>query len=188
MECLNCKNPVEQTKGKRSRLYCSDKCRVNFYRINASEGIPKRGRGRPKKIDKGVIQAEIKAVKAQVINRSDSNFMGGLPERDNALIDAARGRDSNEINMDEVRFAKKEAKKQGLIEESCLNEPIKYVLEESSKESAKLGIEAMIAAIKSEKIPEHRAKTTMGRKSWEFDQKKKIQELETELKWLTANQ
>ena len=58
---------------------------------------------------------------------------------------------------------------------------MKEVLQEASKETAKLEIEAMIAAIKAEKIPEHRAKTTMGRKSWELDQKKRVQELQQQL-------
>ena len=76
MECLNCKKPITQTKGKRSRLYCSDKCRVTFYRTNASEGVPKKGRGRPRKIDAGVLQAEIKAVREQVKKSPFTNLRG----------------------------------------------------------------------------------------------------------------
>jgi hypothetical protein len=59
--------------------------------------------------------------------------------------------------------------------------PIKEVLKQASEENAKLGIEAMIAVIKAEKIPSHRD-TSNGRKSWAFDQKKRIQELENQLK------
>jgi hypothetical protein len=75
--------------------------------------------------------------------------------RDNPLINAARGRDSNGINMDEVRLAEKEASREF--------------------------IEDQIKDIKAEKIPPQRD-TTMGRKSWALDQKKRIQELENQLK------
>lgn len=135
MECLNCKKPVPQTPKKRSRLYCSEKCRVQFFRANASDGKPKRGRGRPRKIDAGVIQAEIREVKTQLAGR-------GMP---------------------------------------ILKGPMKEVLQEASIENAKLGIEAMINAIKAEKIPKERD-TALGRKSWILDQKKRIQELENKIK------
>lgn len=49
---------------------------------------------------------------------------------------------------------------------------------------AKREIERQIKAIKEEKCPEYRAKTTMGKKSWEMDQKKRIEELENQLKQL----
>lgn len=49
MECLNCKTPVAQTAGKRPKLYCSETCRVAFFRQKkAGEGV-KKGKGRPRK-------------------------------------------------------------------------------------------------------------------------------------------
>lgn len=55
MECLNCKIKVEQTKGKRRRLYCSENCRVEFFRKKKAADGPKRGRGRPKAGFRGII-------------------------------------------------------------------------------------------------------------------------------------
>lgn len=49
MECLNCKTRVAQTAGKRPKLYCSETCRVAFFRQKkAGEGV-KKGKGRPRK-------------------------------------------------------------------------------------------------------------------------------------------
>lgn len=135
MECLNCKKPVAQTPKKRSKLYCSEKCRVQFFRANASDGKPKRGRGRPRKIDAGVIQAEIRGVKTQLAEK-------GTP---------------------------------------VLKGPMKEVLQEVSMENAKLGIQAMINAVKAEKIPAHRNTSIWGQKSWKLEQQKRIQELEKQL-------
>jgi len=49
MECLNCKKEVQQTPKKRAKLYCSQKCRVEYCRTKKAAGKPKIGRGRPKK-------------------------------------------------------------------------------------------------------------------------------------------
>lgn len=49
MECLNCQTPVPQTPGKRPKLYCSETCRVAFFRQKkAGDGV-KKGKGRPRK-------------------------------------------------------------------------------------------------------------------------------------------
>lgn len=49
MDCLNCQTPVPQTAGKRPKLYCSETCRVAFFRQKkAGEGV-KKGKGRPRK-------------------------------------------------------------------------------------------------------------------------------------------
>lgn len=45
MECLNCKAAVPQTPKKRPKLYCSEKCRIEFFRKKRPKGKP----GRPKK-------------------------------------------------------------------------------------------------------------------------------------------
>ena len=128
MECLNCNTIISQTPGKRPKLYCSSKCRIEFCRRKKAESKPKRGRGRPKKI----------VIPAQLPDPLPKKFIG------------------------------------------IIEGPMKEVLQEASKGNAKLGIEAMIAAIKAEKIPTQRD-TPMGRKSWALDQKKRIQELEKQL-------
>lgn len=38
MECLNCKKEVEQTVGKRPKLYCSDSCRTSFFQKKKKKG------------------------------------------------------------------------------------------------------------------------------------------------------
>ena len=49
MECRNCKTDVKQTKGKRQKLYCSQKCRVEFFRKESAKANPPKKRGRPPK-------------------------------------------------------------------------------------------------------------------------------------------
>ena len=69
MECLNCKREVEQTRGKRRKLYCSENCRVEYCRKKKAADKPKRGRGRPKKaivIEPVEIQAKIEEVKERI--------------------------------------------------------------------------------------------------------------------------
>lgn len=89
-KCLECGNSVPQTLGKRKKEYCGSTCRTVYWKKKKQKGKPKRGPGRPPK--------------APIIEP--------IPERDNILINAARGRDSNGINMDEVRLAEKEAQKE----------------------------------------------------------------------------
>jgi hypothetical protein len=52
----------------------------------------------------------------------------------------------------------------------------------NTEQGDELTILEQIKAIKAEKCPELRAKTPLGKKSWELDQKKRIQELEKQLK------
>jgi DNA-directed RNA polymerase subunit RPC12/RpoP len=42
-KCLECGKPVEQTKGKREKKYCDDKCRAKFY--------VKKGKPEPKRVE-----------------------------------------------------------------------------------------------------------------------------------------
>lgn len=142
MECLNCNIIISQTPGKRPKLYCSSKCRIEYCRKKKTEGKPKRGRGRPKKTQ----QLPPNAVQIPSNEKGLPSFSG--------------------VKFEEI-FPK--------------SKPIKEVLKEGSDTIAKAGIEAAIAAIKAEKIPEHRNKSSLGRKSWESDQRKRIQELEKQL-------
>jgi hypothetical protein len=140
MECLNCKIEVSQSKGKRAKLYCSEKCRIEYFRKKKGEGKPKRGPGRPRKVNLAALAIEVEKE---------------TEKRSNPFINAARGRDANGVNQDEADLAQKE----GLRED----------------------IEEQIKVIKAEKIPDNR-NTFLGRKSWILDQKKRIEELQTQLK------
>ena len=80
-----------------------------------------------------------------------------------------------------VKKGRGRPKKEVQAPKTVIEGPIKEVLQEASKETAKLGVEAMINAIKAEKIPAHRD-TLYGRKSWAIDQQKRIKELENQLK------
>jgi len=68
MECLNCKMEVEQTPKKRAKLYCSEKCRIEFFRKKKPKGKP----GRPKKeapIEKRIDPVEIQRQIAEAQER-----------------------------------------------------------------------------------------------------------------------
>lgn len=98
----------------------------------------------------------------------------------------------NQINIT-LRELKQEKKpsKEAIAAASISAHSLGYILSkikdpltetrEIPEESSNSIIKEAIAAIKAEKIPEYRSKTTMGRKSWELDQKKRIQELENQL-------
>jgi len=81
-------------------------------------------------------------------------------ERNNALINAARGRDGSGINKDELDEL-------GQWQEPEWVEPI----------------EAQIKAVEAEKIPKDRD-TLLGRKVWAKEQAKRIEELKNKLKCL----
>lgn len=137
MGCLECGKELIQTPGKRPKQFCNVTCRSNYWQ-KKNRAEKERGKpGRPK----------------------NTPIVTPPPERDNALINAARGRDSNGINMDEVAVANRAQKK--------------------SRGGAG-DILQRIDAIRAEKIPADR-NTSNGRKSWAFDQKKRIQELENQL-------
>lgn len=74
--------------------------------------------------------------------------------RKSPLVNAARGRDANGINQDEALLSEKEATNEEIYEQ--------------------------IKAIRAEKIPTERD-TSGGRKSWNFDQNKRIQQLKSKL-------
>lgn len=138
MECLNCKIDVPQTPKKRPKLYCSERCRVEFFRKKKPKGQP----GRPRKanvpetkfeknLEKGIVKKGT-IEDLVILGQAISKVSGNTIER----IDP---------NLDERAPILKE-----------------------------------IAYIKEEKIPKERD-TPNGRKSWAFDQKKRIQELEKQL-------
>jgi len=49
MRCLNCRKDIEQTEGKRRKLYCSPKCRVAYCRKKKPTKKAGRKPGRPPK-------------------------------------------------------------------------------------------------------------------------------------------
>jgi hypothetical protein len=52
MKCLNCQKAVKQTPGKRPKLYCSPKCKAEYFKKRQPVDPNKRGPGRPKKEEK----------------------------------------------------------------------------------------------------------------------------------------
>jgi len=92
--------------------------------------------------------------------------------RDNPFENAARGRDKNGVNNDEVKNTV-----DTYWEEHKNNNPEKAEFDAVYNKE----ILSQIAAIKSEKIPAER-NTQLGRKSWDNDQRKRISELQSKLK------
>lgn len=37
--CLSCNSPIEQTKGKRAKLYCGALCKANYFKIKAFSDV-----------------------------------------------------------------------------------------------------------------------------------------------------
>ena len=90
MNCLNCGKEVKQTEGKRQRKYCNDACKqIHWKKTNKKE---------PKYV-------QYKTFK-ELLDKFNS-----LSERDNQLINAARGRDESGINLDEIRPEKQKNNK-----------------------------------------------------------------------------
>jgi len=84
-ECLNCQNPVEQKEGRRKRLYCGDTCRVQFNRKKNGKKI------------RWIEIGKYEKLKAELEQERQS--------RSNPFINAARGRDENGVNQDEILLA-----------------------------------------------------------------------------------
>jgi hypothetical protein len=126
---------VPQTPKKRAKLYCSEKCRIEFFRKKKPKGKP----GRPKKEN-----VEIGVPKFTINDFEKGLVLGGyiLP--------------STEQEITEIEAI-------------------------TALEAHQNGLKEKIAAIKAEKIPKERD-TPNGRKSWNFDQKKRIEELQSKLK------
>lgn len=51
IKCLQCGKPVKQTSGKRKKEYCGSTCRSLHWKEKQQAGKPKRGPGRPPKIE-----------------------------------------------------------------------------------------------------------------------------------------
>lgn len=100
--------------------------------------------------------------------------------RGNALINAARGRDASGVNEDE--FKAKSAPKSEKPADTKENKQDGVKEAENGLNADREVVEKQIAAVRAEKIPENRSKTSLGIKSWNLDQKKRIQELENQLK------
>lgn len=106
MKCLNCSNDVLQTPKKRAKLYCSEKCRVEFCRKKKQQGTVKRGRGRPKKERVFTLQ-EVKAptVVTEIhdltaVKEVDAPILIAYPENFKALLDMAK----NQAGLDTISF------------------------------------------------------------------------------------
>ena len=117
-------------------------------------------------------------------------------ERNNQFINAARGRDAEGVNKDElVNISKKVANKlmspfkvrnfntDGSIEGIYTEKAVKKVENIKCAETSysNIDLERQIAEIRAEKIPAHR-NTSIGKKSWEIEQQNLINNLKQKLK------
>ncbi len=84
--CLHCQKEVEKEKGKREKLYCNSTCRSAHFQ---------KSKGQKKYI-------QIKSHE-KIVARLQKELELALAERSNPLINAARGRDENGTNKDEIR-------------------------------------------------------------------------------------
>ena len=181
MNCLNCNKEVKQIEGKRQRKYCDDACKqIHWKKTNKKE---------PKYV-------QYKTFK-ELLDKFNS-----LSERDNQLINAARGRDECGVNLDEMRPSKqkdnktqdREVKKENKATETT-NEPIAKVLgiyipdgngkmdfiEPKLSDADRKEITQQIAETKAE-LKSPPKSPIIGLRMWTKIREDKIKELENKLK------
>jgi hypothetical protein len=88
VKCLFCGNELPKPKGRRPKVYCSDKCRATHWQKN-----------KPKKTGKYIPIEEYKATIAKL----EQQIQEAKDNRNNPLINAARGRDESGVNEDEMK-------------------------------------------------------------------------------------
>ncbi len=88
--CLNCEAELNSSEGKREKKYCNSNCRASHYQ-----------KTHPKTQEK-----KIKRVPIEKWNKMQEELEELRKQRDNPLINAARGRDESGVNEDEVKLAK----------------------------------------------------------------------------------
>jgi len=144
-KCLNCEKEIVSIEGRRAKKYCDNKgkCKGEYFRKQKKP--------------------------SQYVNKATFDE---LESRYNQLINAARGRDENGVNNDEVKNTV-----DTYWEEHKNDNPEKAEFDAVYNKE----ILSQIAAIKSEKIPAER-NTQLGKKSWDNDQRKRISELQSKLK------
>jgi hypothetical protein len=133
-KCLNCNSQLEQSEGKRSKVFCDSTCRSNYWQ--RSEALEKQGKNAEE------IVAYLAKNFATKRPKKLKNFHKVIAETPQEVV-----------------------------------EYVKEVMDDQENED----IKRQIAAIKAEKIPEHRNKSSFGRKSWEMEQKNRIEELQKQL-------
>ena len=157
-ECLNCKNQYQERRS--TSKFCSNKCRSAFYR--------KGTKGYQESIFEKILTAhgglqetllKIKQLVANTPYNAPSLVSPLTPEQSVAL--------HNVENKGQVTKAM-------LLPKERVNELIK-------PPEGNEAIKRRISEIKQEKIPKERD-TINGRKAWALDQKKRIEELEKQLK------
>jgi len=133
-KCLNCEKEIISIEGRRAKKYCDNKgkCKGEYFRKQKKP--------------------------SQYVNKATFDE---LNNRYNQLINAARGRDENGVNNDEVKNDNVEKTEFDAV----YNKEIIY----------------QISAIKAEKIPKDRD-TSLGRRIWQGEQNLKIKQLQSKLK------
>jgi len=151
-KCLNCEKEIVSIEGRRAKKYCDNKgkCKGEYFRKQKKP--------------------------SQYVNRATFDE---LESRYNQLINAARGRDKNGVNHDELNIK--------VVEDKVAD--FEYWEQHKNDNPEKAEFDAVynkeilsqIAAIKSEKIPKDRD-TSLGRRIWQGEQNLKIKELQSKLK------
>lgn len=76
-KCLTCGEPIEQKKGKRQRLYCSDLCRVRHFQKNGKKAVKKE---EPKQLavvnPNEAILKQIATVRAEIVPPHRNTMLG----------------------------------------------------------------------------------------------------------------
>ena len=162
-ECLNCKKEFEPKK--RHGKFCCANCRVAYNRKHP-------------KIENGinvVVSPTMQELFESIMAGIDAiNTKNGLPPAQVHIITPKQAVAlHNAENKDQITELKG-------IPISKLKEASSISEDEITDMARKTNIQAEINKIKAEKCPKERD-TPMGRKSWQMDQQKRIQELKDKL-------
>lgn len=175
--CLNCNSPVKQIEGKRQRKYCSDSCRQVYWQ-KSKKKIPVH---KSKCIELPPEYYDFKSIGVLDVDGS-VKVLGTITDK---------GVEWSEISDVPPNWVKEYFKKhpEYLVATKAIKTLIIDEIEQSKGEIHKHvpensisneDIEKQIKAIKAEKIPSH-ITTSMGKKAWNFDQQKRINELKNKL-------
>ncbi len=132
-KCLNCGKPIpEKKKGQRGRqrLHCDDVCRATYSQKKAQKGVV-------------VPRADIEEALGKPVElkwNGSKLIFGPYNDRDNALTNAARGRDESGVNEDELKRTNRRPK------ETATAKSYNEILQAAKGGASRAEIDALIAA------------------------------------------